>query len=195
MLIIIFGLNGVGKDALVEKVASTEDIIVSSSRMLMFELGLISSFTARPNQEDYLTLEQIPWEQKERLLRFRCGQSLKEIKAHNVFFLAHLVVCMYLDGKEHYRNYPFSPWLLGASGFARVTATPGEILARREGDKRKRPLSFRQIKDNEEKSERRWENLISRVGIKRAIEIHNKQGRLLEASANLQRFLTSLEQK
>ena len=143
-LITIFGINGVGKDTVADKIKEKNpDITITSmSRMLMYLLGISKTYDTREkiNEKKYKKLENTPQEIIRDIENNQYKQLLEQLScADNVIFLAHLVSELRLGNETKYLTDKQIPkWFIDINEQMIQLVAPASIISqRRRNDKSK----------------------------------------------------------
>ncbi len=193
MIVILYGINGVGKDTIAEELSLPNKVIVSRSRLLMYHLGLADGFTSdvRTEKGAYQALERIPEERVQKIRNTDCRKSVVRISAKGklVLYLSHLVVVKHLGKGVRYVTPEISRWVKKeADKFAFIKAPPRNILIWRREDERRRPTELEQITKHQKKSLQRYQELMREVSKPFTI-IDNRTGGLQNAVSSLEEFI------
>lgn len=170
----IFGINGVGKDAVAECLKSTnQDIVVTSmSRLSMFLLGISSSWDAEEevSEHQYRQLEETPQSKMIDLENNEYRNELEKIanSDQEVIMLSHLVSALRHSDKVRYlTERKTANWFVDLnSNLVELVAPPDMIVNRRKKDlNRDRTTDLKQIIEHQELCDAEW-NRITKIGKK-----------------------------
>jgi len=201
-LIIIYGINAVGKDTVANSIASisSNTLITSESRILMYHLGLINNFdaTLKVDREIYKKLENAPREKIQNIYSTKYLETLSQLKEKYklVILLSHLVFALYIDKDvtKYVTDIDIPDWLINLSDLVVHLKSPSEdILLRRITDlkieKRERVLRLEQIKHHQKLCDKKWEILEKRFGKKKLIIVTNENNKVTYAVNNIIKFI------
>ena len=188
MFFIIYGIDGVGKDAVTKDFPG---LVVSDSRLIMYSAGLIGSLDEKPKPEHYRAVEEFSLSRILELKETRCKEIVA--KYSNVLLLDHLVICHRHASVVSYLDKALTSWQEQADGFILLRATPEEIAQRRLRDiaVKQRILDIAEIRKHNRLSLEYWQRLVDKAGLSRTNVIWNRQGELTTAIAGLQAILNS----
>jgi guanylate kinase len=174
-LILIFGINGVGKDTLeVEMRKKYGDLvgIVLTTRVLFKSLGFDVNYfygepapTSEKLAEMYKVLEATSKSKVDEIMNFDLPQKLLEVKSKFQlgFLSAHLVSATRKPtGEIHYKTGYAYPWFKEfVDGFVYLRSTPEELLRRREdenrrGIRKRLPMTLDEIALQLQISDKEW---------------------------------------
>jgi len=199
MIVTIYGINGVGKDAIAKEFSKSKPncIVVSQSRLLMYHLGLATDFTpeAELKPDAYERLEAIEEKTIHMLGNTLCRDTVLELSASGktVLCLSHFVVAKFFFGKYIYNSSIPSDWVKEKSdGLVFIEANPKDILIWRKGDNRKRSCSLEEIVLQQKKEKYYWKNLINDTRISNIV-IQNYTCQMQEAAGHLKNFIDGIE--
>lgn len=164
----IFGINGIGKDTIAEKIRQKhQDIEVTSmSRLLMFMLGISKSYDVREkiNEEQYKALEQTPQCTIRKIEENEYRRLLEELAKSDkdVIFLSHLITALRLGNKVEFLEDRKTPdWFVDINDKLIQLVAPAQIVAkRRQKDKtRRRCYEIDEIIKHQELCTKEWERI------------------------------------
>lgn len=98
MLVVSCGVNSCGKDTIFNKYVKNNpgSLYLSSSQLLMVMAGILDEYTPGyvPSRENYLNLEKIEPEKRDRLMNINFGNELKKLSEmyETVIVPIHLVI-------------------------------------------------------------------------------------------------------
>lgn len=178
-LITIFGINGVGKDTVAEKLrANNPDITVTSmSRMLMYLLGISKTYETREkiSEKQYKRLENTPQEIISSIENNEYRKLLEELSAtDNVIFLAHLVSALRLGNETMYLTDKQIPkWFVDINEQMIQLVAPASIISqrRKEDKSRRRNCHIEQIFEHQELCSKEWQR-IKRINTNKTKQMH-----------------------
>jgi adenylate kinase len=161
-----FGINGVGKDTVLQKVQEAEPCtrIISETKLLMYGLGILRSYdeSAVPTREDYLALEHTP-QTEVKVAEDSFAEILSDEAAteHPTIMTSHLIPAQLLLGKVVYLEKPKPPSLhVFSRALVQFVAPAHVILARRNGDERDRgSVTIDDIAYHQSLCDMEWERL------------------------------------
>lgn len=189
----IYGINGVGKDTVANKIEQSHQniTITSASRILMYLLGITASFSTHDNvsREQYKQLEAVPQKEMRKLEESTYKDFVKELGANKriTLVLSHLVFALYLDKKTTFLTDRFVPdWYLKAnSNLIQLTARPETILQRRISDMPNRErlsVSTEEIQFHQSLCDKEW-NRIKSVAPS-SLQLHTIENENLEIAVD-----------
>lgn len=163
----IFGINGVGKDTVAEKLrANNPDITVTSmSRMLMYLLGISKTYDTREkiSEKQYKKLENTPQKIISSIENNEYRKLLEELSAtDNVIFLAHLVSALRLGNETMYLTDKQIPkWFVDINEQMIQLVAPASIISqrRKEDKSRRRNCNIEQIFEHQELCSKEWQRI------------------------------------
>lgn len=166
-LITIFGINGVGKDTVAEKIREKNpDITITSmSRMLMYLLGISKTYDTREkiSEKQYKKLENTPQEIIRNIENNQYRQLLEQLSySDNVIFLAHLVSALRLGNETRYLTDKQIPkWFVDINEQMIQLVAPASIISqrRKEDKSRKRNCRIEQIFEHQELCSKEWKRI------------------------------------
>lgn len=165
----LYGVNGVGKDAIAERIKServSNLTITSASRLCMYLLGITDNFDAQRKigREQYKQLESMP---QDEMVALEDGPYREFVGTlancdDRVLMLSHLVFALHLDKEVSYLTERHIPgWYVGQNNsMIQLIASPEEILSRRKADalsgSRERPALISQIMEHQNLCDTEW---------------------------------------
>lgn len=178
-LITIFGINGVGKDTVAEKLrANNPNITVTSmSRMLMYLLGISKTYDTREkiSEKQYKQLENTPQEIISSIENNEYRKLLEKLSVtDNVIFLAHLVSALRLRNETMYLTDKQIPkWFVGINKQIIQLVAPASIISqrRKEDKSRRRNCHIEQIFEHQELCSKEWQR-IKRMNPNKTKQMH-----------------------
>ena len=208
-LIIIYGVNGVGKDAIALSLSReyTNSVVVSDQRILMYHLGIIDSYdnSLKIDKEKYKKLEDTSNEKFIDIYQNKFIQTLSEIKSNYdiVFLISHLVISLHTDKESPLYmdtesiNINLENLLSGiADGVFYIKSDCKDILKRREVDAKKydrqRPLRLEDIKQHQYLNDKKWDEISKYVSENKKITILNDEGKLDKAISTSRDFIDNI---
>lgn len=193
MFVIVFGINGVGKNSVISKLKIPDLLVLSRSKVLMYQFGIIKSLGQEIGRKEYEKLEQVPLSEINKALSRPDSRIIDIIKNRDLILLSHLVVARFLHDENQFINTVSPFWLEYADGFILIESKAEDILKRREADieKRRRPLKLSQIQSHLDGERKEWEGII-KTGTP-SLKVMNSQDQLLRAVAEVQTFVEFLQ--
>lgn len=166
-LITIFGINGVGKDTVAEKIREKNPniTITSMSRMLMYLLGISKTYDTREkiSERQYKKLENTPQEIIHNIENNQYRQLLEQLSCtDNMIFLAHLVSALRLGNETRYLTDKQIPkWFVDINEQMIQLVAPASIISqrRKEDKSRKRDCHIDQIFEHQELCSKEWQRI------------------------------------
>ena len=166
-LITIFGINGVGKDTVANKLRKNNPniTVTSMSRILMYLLGISKTYDTREkiSENQYKALENTPQEIISNIENNQYKKLLEKLSTtDNVIFLAHLISALRLGDKTRYLTNKQTPkWFVDINEqMIQLVAPADNISQRRKKDKgRKRNCHINQILEHQELCSKEWERI------------------------------------
>lgn len=167
----IYGINGVGKDAVARNIqqAGIGSIeVTSSSRMLMYLLGITDTYDAfaRVTDVEYHRLDSLDTAYVDEVEQAKMPELVNgfaENRQKKVIVLSHLVVAHFLSGHTEYRfGEQTSEWYVRQNeSVVQLVAPSYTIMGRREKDARwrERPLSVTQIEEHQRLCDEQWRKI------------------------------------
>ena len=170
----LYGINGVGKDTVAEKLRESVDqrlIVTSMSRLSMYLLGIAKDLdvSGKLPPDAYKRLEQVPQPEMIALENGPYKEMVAELAdgGDKALLLGHLVTALHLGGSINYLTDRTTPdWYIeNNSSFVQLTAPAETIMQRRQRDAstgvRSRPVEFDQIIEHQELCNQEWERIES----------------------------------
>lgn len=198
MIIVIYGINGAGKDMIAREVSRLQSnfVVVPQSKLLMYHLGLATSFTpkAELKADAYEKLEAVEEKTINLLGNTLCRDTVLELSASGkiVLCLSHLVVARFLREKYIYCKSTVSTWVRERSnGLVFIEADPEDILIWRKSDDRKRSDCLEEIIFQQKIARDQWEKLIDNIVPN--IVIQNRPYKIHEAVRRLKNFIDKIK--
>lgn len=167
-LITFFGINGVGKDSIANKLKEKNpDIrITSMSRLYMYILGITDTYetSEKVTEEQYKLLEDTPQDVMKRIEEEEYKKLLIELANQNeeTILLSHLVSALRLGKETIYLEDRLTPkWLVDNSDLLIQLAVPPDTLSeRRKADfSRKRETDINEIEKHQNMCFREWKRI------------------------------------
>ncbi len=168
----LYGINGVGKDTVAERLRQSTDrnlIVTSMSRLSMYLLGITKSFdVSKPvSGEAYKQLEQVPQPEMVALENGPYKDMIGELAqgGDRALLLGHLITALHLGGSVKYlTERPTPDWYIeNNSSMIQLTAPANTILQRRQHDAsggvRSRPVEIGQIVEHQELCDEEWSRI------------------------------------
>lgn len=166
----IFGINGVGKDTVVEKLMQKNSKIkaTSMSRINMYILGITETYDLQEKvtEEQYKALESIPQNIMIDIENNQYRKVLEEISQsdEDIVFLAHLVTALRLGKKVNYLTDRLTPeWFIEINKNLIQLVAPEDLIAERriKDCTRKRETKKSQILEHQKLCDREWDRIAS----------------------------------
>ena len=187
MLVTIFGINAVGKDAVANKIKEerTDYRITSESRLLMYNLGIIDDYnTSCPvTKEQYKALESISPAETWRITNGVYKEQLERFNREDkiVLLLSHLVFALHLDKEKpvFLKDRGLPSWLPDVNlGFIQLIASPKQIMRRRikdnsSGERRRDFIGIQNIIEHQRLCDEKWASLTKDLDGERYAVINN----------------------
>lgn len=168
----LYGINGVGKDTVAERLRQSVDrqlIVTSMSRLSMYLLGIVKSFdvSGEVPGDAYKRLEQVPQPEMIALENGPYKEMVGELAQGNdrALLLGHLVTALHLGGSINYLTERSTPdWYIESNAsFVQLTAPADIVMQRRQRDAsggvRSRPTEISQIMEHQELCDQEWERI------------------------------------
>ena len=165
----LYGINGVGKDTVAERLRRSTDrnlIVTSMSRLSMYLLGITDNFDVSKQVpgEAYKQLEQVPQPEMVALENGPYRDMIGELAqgGDRALLLGHLITALHLGGSVKYlTERPTPDWYIeNNSSMIQLTAPADTILQRRQLDAsrgtRSRPVDISQIVQHQELCAEEW---------------------------------------
>ena len=184
----MFGINASGKDTIAAEIKkrNSKIQITSESRLLMFHLGYISNFNSEIpiDKSAYKKLENTSQDKIKKITKTTYKKTLESFKNSKTeyFLLSHLVFVLtvakniptYLNDRE------IPEWYKDVgSKFIQIVCDPGEILKRRQKDKKNGTRdrgnmdSFEEINKHQGLCDLKWKKFTHNLPTKTYITITN----------------------
>lgn len=197
MLIVFYGINGVGKDRIAKEILKTNKdfLVISQSRLLMYHLGIVKSFISKTElkQSTYQTLETIKEKEIKNLSETLCRKTILDLSNSGkmVFYLSHLNVVKFFQNK--YKCSPSKPtkWIKKeADALIFINANSSDIFTWRKNskDKRNRQGSLANINLQKKIAKEEWQKLIKNIHIPHIV-IQNRSKNIKKESNILLEFI------
>ncbi len=194
-IFVLYGINGVGKDAIAAALQreNSEIVIVTVSRLVMYHLGIIRDFSYNLsiNESAYRELEKTSSERKEEVSNTLCFETIASLSENGkiVLCLSHLAISKRY-GKNNWTCKPSSPskWINSANGLIHVTADPEDVLIWRKNDKRERVNCIKEIQEQQITTTNEWEKIINNTQVP-YITVLNKNHQKRKAVRAIERFI------
>ena len=167
-LMTIFGINGVGKDAVANSLkAKNRDLAVTSiSRMLMYILDITKTYDVNEKvlEDQYRMLESVPQERMIEIENTDYKRILNEIanSEENVIMLSHLISALRHGDKIQYLTDRLTPqWYVELNRALIQLVAPADIISerRRNDVLRKRETSISEIEHHQMLCTNEWERI------------------------------------
>lgn len=205
-LIVIYGINGVGKDSFASELNKIykNSIVVSDQKILMYHLGLIDNFESKNSVDraKYKVLENTPNDDFEKIYDKKFVVTLESLKNKYdyVFLISHLVVALFIDkDKPTYLdteeiNKKLKYILEGANGIILLKSSAEEILGRRLSDTgiRDRLVDVEEIFQHDKLNNEKWNEVCKFIGKDKIRVIINDDNMLVEAVVEGKNFIDNL---
>jgi len=195
MIIVIYGINGVGKDRIAKKISKTNSkiLVVSQSKLLMYHLGITNGFTSDTKAEPsaYKKLESIKEKRITRLGETVCRKTLLDLSASGkiVLYLSHLAVAKFFQKKDDRSASKPVGWVKKeADGLIFIRADLKDILVWRKKDERKRTENLTEINLQQQTAEKQWRELVKKTSVPHIV-IQNRPLRMRETVKILTEFI------
>ena len=177
----IFGINGVGKDAVASelKKENPKITVTSMSRLLMYLLGISQTYDAaeKITEAQYKKLEEVPQKDMIELEQQEYRALLEDLTKQDdkVLILAHLISALrHGDETEYLTNRQIPDWFVDINeNLVQLVAPPEVILERRLNDtSRNRKADISQIVEHQSLCDDEWERIgKSKVLVKRKMHV------------------------
>ncbi len=193
MIIVVYGVNGVGKDEIFKKISNLDSrfIVVSYSRLLMFHLGLIANYDLSTKLDDdiYRKLEVIKEEKIRELENTLCFNTLLKLSKSGkiIICLSHLIISRFIDNKYYYSISTNQGWIKKiASGLILIKANPDNILNWRKNNQRMRSEHLFEINLEQKNTVIQWKKIVISANIPNIIieNEHDKLDKVVEKVLN-----------
>ena len=167
-LITIFGINGVGKDTVANKLKEKRPniCITSMSRILMYILGISNTYETSEivTEEQYKKLESIPQDVMKKIEENEYRELLTQISQEDkqTLLLSHLVSALRLGEQIVYLDNRLTPdWLVKQSDLLVQLAVPAPILSERRSKdtSRKRDTNIYEIEKHQKLCFKEWNRI------------------------------------
>ncbi len=195
MIFVIYGINGVGKDSIVDLLLKEDEkfVVVSQSRLLMYHLGFVERFTVKSKSvnDGYEKLESISEKRINVIRNEACYNSVLELSNSGkiVLYLSHLTVARFFQEEVSYTVPEIPIWVkTKVDGLVLISADKKDIANWRRKDLRKRSNSLIEVCQQQRKEEKEWLNLIGSVNIP-CVVIKNEPDKMEKATEKLKKFI------
>lgn len=169
-IVTIYGVKGVGKDTVAQRLHDRNPTLIlsSESRVMMYVLGIARDFRSEftPSRDQYKTLEDVLQAGEFNLEDKRYEAFIGELAAakNDVLITSHLVYLLHLGQETSYRTDIETPeWYIKTGrAFIQLVAPSSAILQRRlvDYDLRQRPVSgIEEIEHHQSLCDVKWERL------------------------------------
>lgn len=198
MISTIFGINGVGKDTLANKLVEAGNRklhFVSNSRIMMYLLGITDFFdiSRQANDDNYRALNSMDTSTVRKVELETYPKFIKNLASasQKYIMLSHLIVAQYLNNNriEYLVNDKIPNWFIEINDWLiELVAPPETILARRKGDSssRTRPLFIEQIIEHQKICNIEWERI-------KKSSVKPRKGMIIIQNINLSSAVQELE--
>ncbi len=201
MIFIIYGINGVGKDSIVELISEQDSrfIVISQSRLLMYHLGFTKSFLKKSKivDGDYKKLELIPEKEISAVRNNLCYDSILKLSSSGkiILYLSHLTVARFFAKEKSFVVPEVPNWVKEkTNGLVFIDANKRDVVSWRKKDSRKRLNSLIGVSQQQQEEKKEWLNLTNSTNIPFII-IKNEPDKLEKAAEELKSFIEEIQKQ
>ena len=164
----IYGINGIGKDTIVEELIKRNPKLkaTSMSRINMYLLGITNTYDLKEKvtEKQYKMLEETPQKIMVNLENNQYRKLLEELSKedNDIIFIGHLISSLRLGEEITYLTDRLTPgWFIKLNkNLIQLKAPINMIADRRKNDKsRKRSENLAEIKFHQQLCDKEWERI------------------------------------